>query len=104
MEFQLFAAMMFLGWIATEGAVEYFIGALLNFFNVDPKYNKLLIYPSALVGVFFAWHYGLDIPAAWLGMKHSFVGVAATGFVVGRGANAVHEAAQLIAGWVKTRF
>ena len=105
MEFHLFAALMFFGFIATEGVVEYFLGQLFEYFNVEPRLNNLILtYASAAAGVLFAWHYALDIPHVWLGLEPSLVGIVTTGMVMGRGANAVHQVAQLIADWMGARF
>lgn len=102
MEFKLFAAMMFFGFIATEGAVEYIFGKLFDKFA--PTWKWVQMYLSLAVGVGLAFHYTLDIPFIWLGMPSSPVGIVITGVVMGRGANAVHESAQLISGWIRTRF
>ena len=34
-----FALLMFLGWVATEGAVEYLLGLAFDFFDVATKYK-----------------------------------------------------------------
>lgn len=105
MAFDQFAVLMFFGWIATEGMVEYLLGKFFDFFVVPDKYKKL-IQPlaSAAVGIGFAFWYKLDLVYLWLGQPYSWVGVLVTGLVVGRGANAVHEVAQLIWQWLDHRL
>lgn len=105
MDFKLFAVMMFFGFLATEGIVEYFFGKFAEFFGLPEKYGKLFLpLLSAVVGIGLAFHYVLDIPYLWLGMPASSVGIAITGFVMGRGANMVHSVASLIADWAKIEF
>jgi hypothetical protein len=105
MTFENFAVLMFFGWVATEGVVEYLLGKFFDFFSVPDRYKKL-IQPiaSAVVGIGFAFWYKIDLIYLWLAQPYSWVGVLVTGLVVGRGANAVHEAAQLIAGWIEARI
>lgn len=102
MEFPVFAALMFFAFIATEGAVEYLVGPLFEKFA--PNFKWMQMYISAAAGIGLAFGYGLDLPALWFGVQESIVGIVITGIVMGRGANAVHDIAQLASGWARSRF
>ena len=104
MDFGKFALLMFLGFCATEGVVEYLAGKLLDLLNVLPKYHEWLAYLSVGVGIFFAFWYKVDVIYLWLGEAYSPVGVVLTGVLIGRGANAIHKAASLISGWVQAQY
>ena len=102
MSFEVFAALMFFAFIATEGAVEYLVSPLFDKFAPNAKWAQMYI--SVAAGIGLAFVYNLDIPTLWLSMPSSVVGIVITGIVMGRGANAVHQIAQLISGWIQSKF
>ena len=88
---------MFLGFVATEGTIEFIFGTL---FDKVPKLNPYkwaLMYLSLVLGVYLAYFYQLDmvyIVAQATGataVTVSWVGLAATGVIIGRGANFVND-------------
>ena len=90
----LFAVLMFFGFIATEGCVEYFLGTL---FEKVPKLTPLswvLMYVSLGVGVFLAYAFQLDAVAKVFSITSPtmpWLGTGLTGVVIGRGANFVAD-------------
>lgn len=105
MTFESFALLMFLGWVATEGAVEYLLGLAFDFFGVENKY-KAFFQPlaSAGIGIGVAYAYDIDILCLWLGQPKMLLGIIITGIIVGRGANTIHQVAQLLGGWIKSQI
>ena len=95
-----YAAFMFLGFMATEGAVEYMLGILFERVEALWKYQWILRYASLAAGVFLAFVYGLDLPNLWLELPASPVGIVMTGIVIGRGANGVHNVASKVSAWL----
>ncbi len=86
----LFVLMLFFGFMATEGTVEYILGTPFDKFEKMKPYKWLLMYVSLGLGIFLAFYYALDI-VALLGKPTSPVGMALTGIVMGRGANFVND-------------
>ena len=86
----LFALMMFLGFIATEGTVEYIAGTLFDKVAKLQPHKWLLMYVSLAAGIFLAFYYGLDMVALF-GQPETPVGIVITGIVMGRGANFVSD-------------
>ena len=95
-----YAAFMFLGFMATEGAVEYILGILFQHVAALRQFEWTLRYASLAAGVFFAFVYGLDLPNVWLELPASPVGIVMTGIVIGRGANGVHNVASKVSAWL----
>ena len=91
MDFGLFVVMMFFGFMATEGSVEYILGTLFDKVEAIGKFKWALMYVSLALGIFLAFHYELDIPFLLLGMPASPVGNIGTGIILGRGANFVSD-------------
>jgi len=91
MDFGLFVVMLFFGFMATEGTVEYILGTLFDKVAQLNGYKWALMYVSLALGIFLAFHYNLDVPFLLLNMKASPIGVVGTGIILGRGANFVNE-------------
>ena len=94
MDLGLLVALLFFGFIATEGFVEYFFGTLFEKFPKITPYAWTLKYISLLAGIGLAFAYNLDLVArvftlASPGMP--WLGTLITGVVMGRGANFVSE-------------
>ena len=93
--FLIFA--MFLGFIATEGTIEYIFGTLFDKVAKLTPYKWALMYASLVVGVYLAFFYQLDmvyIVAQATGataVSISWVGLGATGVIIGRGANFIND-------------
>ena len=93
--FLIFA--MFLGFIATEGTIEYIFGTLFDKLPKLTPFKWTLMYLSLALGVYLAYFYQLDmvyIVAQATGataVSISWVGLAATGVIIGRGANFVND-------------
>lgn len=90
-ESTLLAGMLFFGFVATEGLVEYSLGTLFERVDALEPYNWTLMYVSLGVGIFLALHYSFDAPHVVLGLPASPVGTVLTGLVMGRGANFVAD-------------
>lgn len=91
MDFGLLIVLLFFGFMATEGSVEYILGTLFDKVIKLTPYKWALMYVSLGLGVFLAFHYNLDIPCILLGLPASPVGVIGTGIILGRGANFVND-------------
>ena len=86
----LFALMMFFGFMATEGTVEYILGTLFDKLEKLTPYKWTLMYASLGLGIFLAFYYALDI-VVMFGKPETPVGIVLTGIVMGRGANFVND-------------
>ena len=86
----MFALMMFFGFMATEGAVEYVFGTLFDKVASLTPFKWALMYVSLAVGIFLAFYYALDVVTLF-GLDATPVGTVLTGIVMGRGANFVSE-------------
>ncbi len=86
----MFALMLVLGFIATEGTVEYLLGVPFDKITVLRPHKWLLMYVSAALGVFLAFYYQID-PMTMLGAPEGPVGYAIAGVLMGRGANFVND-------------
>jgi len=86
----LFVLMLFFGFMATEGTVEYVLGTPFDKFPVLTPFKWLLMYVSLALGIFLAFYYALDM-VALLGKPMTPVGMVLTGIVMGRGANFVSD-------------
>lgn len=88
---------MFLAFIVTEGTVEYLLGTAFDKIERLKPYKWLLMYASAGLGIFIAAYYSIDmiyLLASELGIPGVSVGpvgIAATGILMGRGANFVND-------------
>jgi len=89
----LFALMMFFGFMATEGTVEYILGTLFDKIKKLKPAKWLLMYVSLGLGIFLAFYYSLDL-VVFFGQPATPVGTVLTGIVMGRGANFVNDAWQ----------
>ena len=93
--FLIFA--MFLGFIATEGTIEFIFGTLFDKVAKLTPYKWALMYLSLALGVFFAFFYELDLvyilaqATGATAVTVSWVGLAASGVIIGRGANFVND-------------
>ena len=93
--FLIFA--MFLGFIATEGTIEYIFGTLFDKIAKLTSYKWALMYLSLALGVFLAFFYQLDMvyivaqASGATAVTASWVGLVATGVIIGRGANFVND-------------
>ena len=87
----LYAAMLFFGFVATEGLVEYVLGTLFDKIEKLAPFKWTLMYASLAVGIALAFYYGLDVVNIGLGLPFSPVGIILTGVVMGRGANFVND-------------
>ena len=86
----MFVLLLFFGFMATEGTVEYLLGTPFDKFPKLTPHKWLLMYVSLAVGEFLAFHYQLDI-VSLLGKPVDPVGITLTGVVMGRGANFVSD-------------
>ena len=86
----LFALMLFFGFMATEGAVEYILGTLFDKVVKLGPFKWMLMYVSLGLGIFLAFYYVLDIVVLF-GQPETPVGTVLTGIVMGRGANFVND-------------
>ena len=93
--FLIFA--MFLGFIATEGTIEYIFGTLFDKIAKLTPFKWALMYLSLALGVFLAFFYQLDMvyivaqASGATAVTSSWVGLIATGVIIGRGANFVND-------------
>ena len=90
----LFAVLMFFGFIATEGCVEYFLGMLFEKVTKLTPFAWLLMYVSLAGGLFLAFAYQLDAVEMAFGIASPtmpWLGIVLTGVVIGRGANFVAD-------------
>ena len=90
----LFAVLMFFGFIATEGCVEYFLGKLFEKWEKITQFSWTLMYVSLGAGLFLAFAYHLDAVAQVFGQvapEMPWLGTFLTGVVLGRGANFVAD-------------
>ena len=90
----LFAVLMFFGFIATEGCVEYFLGKLFEKIAKLTPFAWALMYVSLGVGLFLAYAFQIDGILLIFGITSPtmpWLGVALTGVVIGRGANFVAD-------------
>ena len=99
----LYAAMLFFGFVATEGVVEYVLGTLFDKVEKLAPFKWTLMYASLAVGIFLAFYYGLDVVNIGLGLPFSPVGIILTGVVMGRGANLVSDVWQKFFGTFSQR-
>ena len=86
----LFALMMFFGFMATEGAIEYIFGTLFDKIEKLTPFKWTLMYLSLALGIFLAFYFALDIVTLF-GQPETPVGIILTGIVMGRGANFVND-------------
>lgn len=86
----MFVLLMFFGFMATEGTVEYLLGTPFDKIPKLSPFRWLLMYVSLAVGIGLAFYYLLDIVALF-GLATSWVGILLTGVIIGRGANFVSE-------------
>ena len=88
---------MFLGFIVTEGVVEYLFGTLFDKVAKLKPFKWALMYISVALGVFLAFYYQLDLvyivaeATGAAAVTSSWVGLAASGVIIGRGANFVND-------------
>jgi len=87
----LFALMLFFGFMATEGVVEYVLGTLFDKVTQLSPFKWLLMYVSLAVGIFLAFYYSLDAVALVFQQPATPVGLILTGTIMGRGANFVSD-------------
>ena len=91
-----------------EGLVEYFIGLLLEPLNQGDNirevfaqkldvYQLLMRYSAAASSIGLCFAYGVDLMAQVGLHGPAFVGYIATGLLIGRGSNYVHD---FIARWL----
>ena len=85
-----FLILIFFGFMATEGTVEYILGTPFDKLPKLQPYRWLLMYVSLALGIFLAFYYALDV-VVYLGLPASPVGTVLTGIVMGRGANFVND-------------
>lgn len=90
MDAGLFALMLFFGFMATEGTVEYLLGTPMDKIPKLAPFKWLLMYVSVALGIFFAFYYELDVVVLF-GLASSWLGMVLTGIVMGRGANFVND-------------
>ena len=74
----------------TESMVEYLFGQAVDHFEALKPWRWTLMYIAAIVGVFLAYYYKLDL-LALIGSDPTPVGFAFTGLIIGRGANYLHD-------------
>lgn len=91
-----YALLIFALAVLIEGSVEYFLGTIFNKFPRLTPHAWTLMYVSLLLGIGVSIYYALDVIAliavqAGLSMSPSPVGEVATGILIGRGANYVHQ-------------
>ena len=90
----LFAVLMFFGFIATDGCVEYFLGKLFEKVKKLTPFSWVLMYVSLGVGLFLAYAFQIDGILLIFGITSPtmpWLGIALTGVVIGRGANFVAD-------------
>ena len=90
----LFAVLMFFGFIATEGCVEYFLGKLFEKIAKLTPLAWVLMYVSLGVGLFLASAFQIDgilLIFAITSPTMPWLGIVLTGIVIGRGANFVAD-------------
>jgi len=84
---------MFLAFMATEGTVEYFLGVLFDKIKLLSPYKWVLMYFSAIVGVFLALQFQMDLFKI-IGLEavdYPWLGAGLTGLLLGRGANFIND-------------
>lgn len=86
----LFALMLFFGFMATEGTVEFVLGTPFDKFPKLAPFKWLLMYVSLAAGIGLAFYYKLDMVTLF-DKPISPVGIVLTGVIMGRGANFVSE-------------
>ena len=99
----LYAVLLFLAFMATEGTVEYVLGTLFDKVAALTPFKWGLMYVSLAIGIFLAFYYALDV-MAFLGLPASPVGMVLTGVIIGRGANFVSNVWQRFFGTVAQRY
>ena len=82
--------LMFLAFVVTEGTVEYLLGTAFDKIEALNPFKWLLMYVSAGLGIFLAFYYAIDI-LSMIGLPEGPVGYAATGILLGRGANFIND-------------
>ena len=87
----LFALMIFFGFMATEGVVEFVLGTAFDKVVQLAPFKWLLMYVSLAVGIFLAFYYSLDAVALVFQQPPTPVGLILTGTIMGRGANFVSD-------------
>ena len=90
----MFAVLMFFGFVATEGCVEYFLGKLFEKVEKLNPFAWLLMYVSLAGGLFLAYAFQLDAIFLIFGITSTtmpWLGIGLTGVVIGRGANFVAD-------------
>jgi hypothetical protein len=87
----LYALMLFLGFMATEGVVEFALGTLFDKVAKLSPFKWLLMYVSLAVGIFLAFYYSIDAVALVFQQPATPVGLILTGTIMGRGANFVND-------------
>ena len=90
----LFVVLMFFGFMATEGCVEYFLGTLFERVEKLKPFAWLLMYVSLFAGLGLAFAFELDAVAKVFGITSPampWLGTGLTGVVIGRGANFVAD-------------
>ena len=85
----VYLAISFLLAYLTESLTEYVIGTLFDKIEKLKPWRWTLMYIAAIVGVFLAYYYKLDL-LALIGSDPTPVGFAFTGLIIGRGANYLH--------------
>jgi len=75
----------------TESMVEYLFGSVVNHVPKLDPFRWLLMYVAAGVGIGLAFFYKLDLLALIVSSPPQWVGMLASGFIVGRGANYLHD-------------
>lgn len=99
----MFAALMFLAFVATEGTVEFALGTLFDKVAKLAPFKWTLMYVSLAVGIFLAFYYALDVMSLF-GLPGSPVGMVISGIVIGRGANYVSSVFQRFFGTLEQRI
>ena len=74
----------------TESMVEYLFGQAVDHLPALAAWRWSLMYIAAIVGVFLAFYYRLDL-LALIGGAATPVGYAFSGLIIGRGANYLHD-------------
>lgn len=87
------AFVYFLGFICTEGVVEYVLGTLFDKVPALQPHKWTLMYVSMALGIALAFAYSLDLLALVGGVTSSipYLGVVLTGVLIGRGANFIND-------------
>jgi len=74
----------------TESMVEYLFGQAVDHIPAMASWRWALMYVAAIVGVFLAFYYKLDL-LHLIGGAETPVGYAFSGLIIGRGANYLHD-------------